>query len=57
MKTAAFFLVGLVAGWLLLWQVQDVANTMETDCVKRQIVTGYNCKQEIAFSEFVYNVK
>lgn len=57
MKTTGIFLGGIVSGWLLLWQIQDVANTIETDCVKRQIVTGYNCRQEIAFSEFVYNVK
>ena len=57
MKTTAIFLVGIVTGWLLLWQMQDVANTLENQCTMQQAKTGYNCKQEIALSEFVYNVK
>ena len=57
MKTSAIFLAGLVVGWLLLWQAQGVANIMENECILQQNVTKYDCKQEIAFSEFVYNVK
>ena len=57
MKTIAIFLAGLVAGWILLWQIQDVANTLENQCTMQQAKTGYNCKQEIVFSESVYNVK
>lgn len=57
MKATAIFIAGLVAGWLLLWQIQDVANTLENQCILRKNVTKYDCKQEIQFAEFVYNVK
>ena len=57
LKLSLVFLVGIVCGWLLLWQVQDTANNIENDCVMQSQKTGYDCKAEIQFAEFVYNVK
>lgn len=57
LKFSLVFLVGIASGWLLLWQVQEAANNLENNCVMQSQKTGYDCKAEIQFAEFVYNVK
>lgn len=56
MRTALVFLIGFTVGWLCLWQIQSSANDLENQCLKRQIVTKYNCASETKFVEFAFNI-